>query len=132
MIAYYTTKGGSFMTRKEMLITSLLLEYGHRSRHTGANIRQIMRYSDIFAEIKNDSQLSLSEISFRRALPNLLDSGYVGEGDRDGLKKTYYLTDAGHIELVKLSAFKDTHKSKIEEVEKQLALVRARRNANTN
>lgn len=121
------------MTQKEMLITSLLLEYGHRTKHTGANICQIIRYSEIFAEIKNDEKLSLSEIGFRRTIPNLLDCGYVLEGDRDGLKKTYFLTDEGNSELMRLLKFKQEHKSKLQQVENELKKVRqSRQVSNSN
>lgn len=117
------------MTRKEMLIISLLLEYGHRDRHTGANIKQVIKYSEMFAELQNDSDLCLSEIGFRRALPNLLHSGYICEGDRDGLKKTYYLSDLGKTEIIKLSKFKDDYKEKLDSVQKELERVRAKRKA---
>lgn len=95
------------MSNKEFFITALLLEYRHLQPYVSATIEVIIEYSHMYANLKNSSEFTLSESTVRRAIPKLIDANLIAEGVKNGLKKTYYLTEHGKRVLYESKRLKD-------------------------
>lgn len=83
------------MSERELLVVSLLFQYHHTQPYASANLRQIYEYGVLYVKAKQRKDLTLSDATLRRALPKLVDLGYLAEGTRHGQKKTYYITLEG-------------------------------------